>query len=390
MLAHESNEGGSSWIKFVDALFGDEPTQNELAKKSDLMAPQRSRIKVGDARMSGGIRRVLAGSDPGQLALREALTFIKASNSIDIDSGRTKTDHLRFEEVARRGIPLQTTVDVNVDDIGEADRPLTTAFLVCAAALVDQLGGKRRRGLGECTWAAFGNVPSVAVATDALESSSIPPTAIVAPKRPSQPNPSAEAGSWKKYQLTLSLLSPLIIADQVQGNVITSHDAVPGTHLLQFVAGKLKPDKFDPWPHIMAGDIRVLPANPDVGGQRGLPVPLIWELPKAKGDKDRLRLVGDVHGPNDPPYKPVRTGFMSGGVEHLQWLPRTPKSMRTHNTVVDATQRPDEEVGGVYSYEAIAADHVMHAEVWVRASIPNSAGLANLLAGETSLVGCTG
>ena len=74
--------------------------------------------------------------------------------------------------------------------------------------------------------------------------------------------------------------------------------------------------------------------------------------------------------PLQQPLKGLRTGYI--GLSVIGTLPRhackVPRVVCTHNTVEDKRQRPTTEVGGVYSYEAIAAGTRLRCELRLRAS----------------------
>jgi len=398
LLARGLDDGeAGSWTKFAELLFGSEPMLDE--KRAE--APTLSLITLGDARFSEGLRGFFTGSESGKKALRQALTFIKPGVSIDERSGAAKTDFLRFEEVARAGALLEAEGSV---DCADAEASVVAAFLAGAAALIERLGGKRRRGMGCCAVTVkFAGAPlSASEAAGILEATQNPPK-LPQHARPAETRafPSgALAHEWKKIALRVTLLSPLVAADEVQGNVITCQDYIPSGHLLSPIARRLADAGVaNVWTLIAAGDLRVLPATPEIEGQRSLPVPFCWEEQKGKkaktvrvkGKKIELKQYWQIPHPGDGDSgevkaqrvalksgyvvqcTPVRDGVHRKRIGHARSVPRV---LRTHNTIKDEIQRPHEYVGGVYTYEALAAGQTFRSEIWIRGADANVAKLS--------------
>ncbi len=384
----------TAWSELADTLFGSEPTQQDLAGNAVSAAPSQSLMRLEDAGLSPGIRLHLTGGSAGRAALRDALTFIRPGIEIDPLSGRTKTDFLRFEQVSRRSLVFAAggTVDLGNAQCSEIDQRVIAAFLVAAAALVERLGGKRRRGLGRCNWTMtfpsedflHDGAAAADILEEALQDGGVPRLLSLRKREPQTFAVDAGKTEWTIYRLAITTHAPVIVADEVQGNVITSQDSIPGTYLLGYVGQNLQGVVPEFWQHLAAGDVRVLPAYPDCNGERGLPLPLVWSLPKNKSDGIALQMIARGEDKLPYPMKPVRQGFVTGH-DPMWWLPATKKSFKTHNTVLDETQRPDEEVGGVYTYEAIAASQVLHAEVRVRRSLAGHDRLATCLTDKTTL-----
>lgn len=361
------------WTAFVDTLFGSEPALNPQCTTP----PIPSRITLPDCRMTEDARAHFVGSEVGRKVLREALTFVKPGVSISRRSGRAKEDCLRFEEVARKGIVLEASGALDCPD---EHRRVVVAFLVAAAALIERIGGKRRRGMGNCeVTAGFDQSfpENAAAAADILTGILNPPVlaSVLPPAYEQRSFGAIAAEEWVKIPLKLTLVSPTIIAEDVQGNVVTCQDFIPSSYLLRHVAAALDTAGVaDVWSLIASGEVRVLPATPEIGGKRGLPIPLRWETPKMEADGKAARLIPKVRIEDDTQHKPLREGFVSADASPVLHLQSVNKVLRTHNTVQDDSQRPDETVGGVYTYEALAAGQVFRSEVWLRGAAAQSVG----------------
>jgi CRISPR-associated protein Csx10 len=378
---------GPTWLALVDQLFGSEPALPGPAT-APAQAPVASRIELFDARFPDSMLAQLFGETPGRRALREALTIVKPGISIDRRSGRTKEKFLRFEEVACGGVRLMASGQL---ECLSPHWETAQAFLIGAAALIDRLGGKRRRGMGKCKVNVDFRRSGPADATTAagiLEKCIEPP--VLGIHRIAEPRSFGSSqlanAEWVKLDLKIKLNSPVIVPDEVQGNVVTSLGFIPGTFLLAAIAPRLEAmGVANAWNLVSAGDVRVTPATPQVDGQRGLPVPLFWERPKLKTQGTQLRQIPREQSDNGGvQHTPIRDGFIST-TSPMSLQSTVAKVMRTHNTVLDATQRPEEEVGGVYTYEALASGQVYRAEVWIRGVDVGAAAIAATLTCEARL-----
>ena len=150
--------------------------------------------------------------------------------------------------------------------------------------------------------------------------------------------------------LVLNLTGPLAVSSRTVGNVVETLDFLPGSYLLPHVTQTLTRLGVDPRGAIQRGDLCVLPATLEVGGERGRPAPMA--LFHEKEDKTKIvnRLLSGE--PEGKQLKRHRAGYVGAGNAPN---PHTvPLAVRTHNTVEDGRQRPTSDVGGVYTYEAIA------------------------------------
>lgn len=362
---------GSDWKPWRDLLFGSQPPRTSRGER--LPEPQPAGLEVRPARIGDALRAHLLA--PDAQVLRSALTFAKPGVKIDQASGRADDKHLRFEEMARAGTVLEAKCRLD-ERVPEDGLEAAAHFLAAAAGLVGRLGGKRRRGAGRCTW----KLPDhpVAAAADWLEAQSAAPPVpsrvmvkpVVAAALPSAPV--ADQG-WRTLPLRITLQTPVVVPAKTVGNVVQSLDHVPGTYLLPLVTRVLEAAGVPSVREAVArGDVQVLPAYPQVAGERGRPTPLVLaERKDGEGFKQAGEIVNKMRGEElEKQEKQLRGGYLSpttAGTLPSRFEVQT--VLGTHNTVDDQFQRPTTEVGGVYSYEAIAAGTILRSEVRCRADV---------------------
>ena len=364
-LAYGLNQAagkGDNWNDLVTGLFGSQP-----AIKPTGSPPVPSRLSLADLRFPKELREAFIGS----ASLREALTFIKPGVRIDPRSGTAMSNMLRFQEVCRAGAILSAEATIDKTDIKDGDIDTFIAFAFASLRLLERIGGGRRRGLGCCD-VKVSNVAGTKIysshkAVEFLDSR----TCKKAPKIPSLSLSSTDQvsfgsghkGDFVGIQLSIEARSPLLIMDQRLGNVTTCLDHIPGTMLLPIVARALRdadvaPDKVTRL--ITSGSLSVAPAYAMIEKKRGLPMPMRWHWEKEEATQptrsvENARVQaenkdaqmqrpkgGDVVARDGD----VVANYMTRTISHL---------VRTHNTVHDKKQKPDESVGGVYTYEAICA-----------------------------------
>ncbi|MCX7700244.1 MAG: RAMP superfamily CRISPR-associated protein [Gemmataceae bacterium] len=372
-----------AWSRMVDWLFGSQPAlgPNDPTERHSNPAnvPLGSAVQIRSARIPSPLLENLAHADR---RLRQALTFVKPGVKIDRRSGSAQTDFLRFEEVARKGMILEADCRLTVRDARA--RELASALLVASAKLVERLGGKRRRGTGRCRLEVIGTDVSAAVAW--LHGKTLPPewSSGEVSESPSDMLPAADSSDpWLCVPLVLHLQGPLAVSHRTTGNVVETLDFVPGSYLLPHVTQTLSGLGLDVRSAIQAGEICVLPAHPEVDGERGQPVPLAWFAPKGVEKPlegaNRAQVVNRLlHADTNAgtQLKQMRDGYVSTQAERVY---KTPLTVRTHSSVEDEPQRPTETTGGVYSYEAIApSDHgmpvILRSELRIRKSLAERLG----------------
>lgn len=348
-----------AWCDLLETVFGSQPALSQ--ENSRPTAPRPASMGVRSAHMPVSVKDAVAGKP----RLHAALTFVKPGVGIDEQTGAARANFLRFEEMARAGAVLDAVVDLPFAD---PHRTAATALLVAGAAFVEGVGGKRRRGAGRCTFDVIG-APSVEDAASWLEENASPPAG--RPAGRSAPPPPADdrrwSGSageeWVRVPLRLRTVTPVVVAESLLGNVVTTDDRVPGRMLLPLLARLLTAAGVDPARVIADRALVVTDAVVTVGGRPARPVPTVLQHPKEHPDF----LVNRLVEPETPEHSPLK-GLRSGWIGDLpkDGLPErtvVPRRLSTHNTIHDETQRPTSEVGGVYSYQAIAPDVELVAEV---------------------------
>ncbi len=330
----------SDWSKVVDAIFGDQPAlrARREAEDGEGLADDQPHAEVSDDGDSGrppcaGVLSLSAarfrdkfacclrdptpgGKDAGRERLRKALSFVKPGVAMDTRTGAARHDMLRFEEVARQGAVLEAHGEIRLDGRWpDKARESAFALLLAATKLVERLGGKRRRGNGRCeAELTIASGTPFAIIPDAV-------TWLQDNKKPTLPTTASgfTAGEdtaffgyrsignaddgWERQPLDLLLLSPLVIADDVLGNVVTSLDFIPGTYLLPHVTQALRGNGFDPRPYIAAGDIRISNATIHLDDTRALPVPMAWA--RGKDDEDETASESSEHVDGNAGVKPL-------------------------------------------------------------------------------------
>lgn len=372
------------WSTWVDYVFGHQSALPlaEAARSSAAPTayPRPAALTYrSPLRFPGRLRQVLAGADP---RCREALTFSKPGVALDPRTGAAREDALRFDEMARGGVTLKTVAEL--PDALDGDQLACAGILLWAGSrLLEGIGGKRRRGSGRCRLelSAAGMPPS----EESLRhwaGAPAPPPAPPAPTAPpglgaSEPEPGA---GWERALLRIRLDMPVLVHDRTTGNLVQGRDHVPGWALLPEVLKRLGSAAA----HAAArtGDLIVTPATPLIGGLPGCRVPRVVERSKDNPGAYLNRMTRQR--PPDEAYERINTGYVAaaggGGIETAAF------TLRSHNSIDDEAQRPTEDLGGVYSYQALAAGTVLGAEVRVRVGVL-PAGWHTRLDGEEWRIG---
>lgn len=344
-----------AWQKWVDYLFGEQPTLKKEAKEEIEIAPRHAALSIRPAYFSQPLREVVKN----KLSVRNALTFVKPGISIDADSGCAIENFLRFEEVVRGGAVLEAKCELNLPP-DKKQKEAAYALLVAGAKFVERLGGKRRRGSGKCELVI--NNQDIKSWISWIEKNVENP--------PSIPNLSKEEDTknvgyitknddkeWVEVSIGITTKSPVIISKRTVGNVVETLDYIPGTHLLKLIVKKLSGLGVDLGQAIAHGDIIVTNATLEVNGQQGKPVPLALFYKKSTGGLDKGGEIYNRFCEDEPEgqLKGYRSGYINSTDGTILPKHETIKMIvGTHNTVDDKVQSPTKDAGGgIYSYEAI-------------------------------------
>jgi CRISPR-associated protein Csx10 len=359
-LAHGLDNGSANgtWQKWVTLLFGDQP--NERNTISPDISPQAATLTIRTARFPNALRKKIASSEK----LKQALTFIKPSVRLD-KNGQAIDNNLHFDEVVRAGAILEARVFLEEEVFrNKAQKQTAYALLWAAAQTVQRLGGKRRRGLGRCQF-QFDAINKEEALKQLQQPAELPKAQALdfKDREFTQEKPS-KLDAWIEIPLDLTLKSPIIIAQGEFGNVVTSRDYIPGTHLLAAVSkllrGKNKLNLFD---DVVRGDIQVSNAYLADSNSRGLPVPMALFYKK---DDDSGKVYNRLMtNEAEAQLKQHRTGYLINDKN----LVKTQLQLTTHGTIDDKYQRPNETVGGVFSFEAIPAGTCLQSVLKMRQPI---------------------
>ena len=390
----DGDENGP-WGQIVDHLFGSQPAiekQETQVRERWLLGPVPSRLTIADARYPDAFGQWL--HENGKSAFCSAACFVKPGVEINPDSGRARDKALRFDEFARKGALLHTETFLDLCGDDEHDSALV-ALALASLLLLERLGGDRRRGAGKCK-IVVGQVrcvdesaknvkPETALpktqdeAVSWLEDhQSQPPTdlgAIVENSAAVDYQNPDEHAAFSRYALDVEILSPTTIADEVQGNVVTTLRYIPGVYLLHVavrLAAALGLDRGDVDAMISCGDIRVLPAYPVANtGDRALPLPSPIE--KRKVPAEGKPLFHNRHnGKPDGAFRRQDGAFCverraKGVVDGMEIARKVTTLLRTHNSVDDESQKPKQAAGGgVFVLESLKPATTLRSELWIR------------------------
>lgn len=312
---------GGGFGNLPSKLFGNQPethggAENEKAEKA--------KIGISSAELPKSVRDCIVAND-----LTSALFYVQPGIKIDTDTGCTEKDHLFSIEKVRRECVLFAEVTF-FQELSDNEAKL----LDDAIKAVRHIGGKRRRGAGLCRlrWN-----------TDLQEREM--------PRNNTFTHNNSDAPLILKIRLTN--LQPLVVASRTVGNIVQSSNEIPGYMLLSYYVNQV----FAPLGEermrkaVLNNEISVSNFLPELEGDIALPVPLC--MAKKKESEELVnRLVSEPSGKEQ--MKDIRTGcvrILSNEVKY--YSSGVQKIIRTHNTVEDASQKPDETTGGLFTYEAV-------------------------------------
>ncbi|MDA8066980.1 MAG: RAMP superfamily CRISPR-associated protein [Thermaerobacter sp.] len=361
------NGAPNVWTAWVRYIFGHEAGTSSVGEYAVPAA-----LSVRPARFPEQLRALVIE----RLAVREALTFLQPGVKVDADSGNAITKFLRFIEVARGPVTLTAPGRLAVEDLSADQAAAARCLLLAGAKAVERLGGKRRRGLGRCRltvgdleghfsmpggWQAW--LEEHARPDDPPSANRLRANRVVVPNR-SEESPTA---GWMRVPLHIELIDPVVVPQRYVGNVVRCLDFIPGTYFLPMISRLLEEAGEDPRELFASGSVAVLHAYPNWQGNRTLPIPLSFWRVKDKSDVYN-RLVEQEEIPEQ--LRQMRGGYLCA-VRQGRVYPYVSAKINTytHNRIEDAKQRPSEEVGGIYTYEALAPGTKWIAEIRMREAL---------------------
>ncbi|NLN93350.1 MAG: hypothetical protein GX130_08605 [Candidatus Hydrogenedens sp.] len=327
-----------------EILFGRQIPDHGGCKKK---TTQKAHLSVRPARISEADRRKTLNTPQD----KNALFIVQPHVKIEPNTGRAKDDHLFSIEQVRSTVVLEA--DVFLDSTGD-DKELRE-FLDKTLKAVRRIGGKRRRGAGRCTLAWKSGEDWKAIDNESFNFS----------VEDSEPTT-----GWFRIPLTLEALEMLQIHKETLGNTVETRDFIPGYLILPYIA---KVSRSDLRNAIAKGSLQISDFLPEIDESSVLPIPQVFFQPK--GDENTIinRLITP---PSDKTQqlKGLRSGYFYIAKQDetsstIRISTESALTLRMHNTVQDKTQRPDEDVGGVFSYGAIQRGTKFQGEIRCTAEV---------------------
>ncbi|NBD31868.1 MAG: hypothetical protein GVY17_02560 [Cyanobacteria bacterium] len=373
-VAEALDQGDSQrkWQNWVDFLFGNQPT---LANAEEAeIEPNPALIRIHSAFLEESLRQALKAKPQ----LKSAIALMKPGVKISPDTGSAMPDHLRIEELIRSGAVLTSQqCGFNYDDaikLTPEEQKTAYALLLAGATLVERIGGKRRRGSGNCT------ITIDPKSRGWLEWFQLQYQGNTLPDPPqwgkaelstaNQPSPKPKTSeNWWTIPLTINARSPLVLPKRTVGNIVECLDLIPGRYFLRYLHKKLD-SLIDVKSAIAHGNLIITNATISIDGQPSRPTPLCLFSDKLSGGLSQGEGVYNRFQEAEPEgiqLKGERSGYLGAFNPAKNQLPKhqTLKlELYTHNTIDDSVQRPSEEMGGgVYSYQAIPPNTTLQAEL---------------------------
>ena len=190
---------------------------------------------------------------------------------------------LRFEEMARAGSRLEAGGSLHAD---EASAALAEALLVAGAAMVERIGGKRRRGTGRCHITVEG-LMSLRDAVTLIEATSEPATIRAEGSRQDAIAVARGSQLVEFPHRDQGLDHAGLPSSGWSAMSLNRLEYVPGSNVLAIVAGAVQRAGLDVSDLIATGGLRVMRALPDVAGATGFLPPFALHRKKGASDNDR-------------------------------------------------------------------------------------------------------
>ena len=357
--ALDHSGSGSGWQAWVEFLFGSQPALQErgVVSGDGTLGPPRPAALWVDSLHYPRVVREVVGRRP---LLASAAVYIRPGVAIDPLSGRAEDELLRMEERARGGVSLSGKAELNVSGavLSEEQWACAGALLDAGARLLEALGGKRRRGAGRCRLEVTG-LPADWRWLEGRAAPPLPEPCAPPEVLPVSPHRADADEEWEAAELRLVVRRPLVAHERTVGNTVRSAGRVAGRRLLPAVLEKLGSAELAA--AARGGRLVITDATVEVDGAAGRPEPLALARTKQAPGRP-VNLLQEL--PTEAVELPDGSGYV--GPHH----PGRPPARGTcafthliHNTVDDALQRPVEAVGGLFTYQAIAAGTVLRAQV---------------------------
>jgi CRISPR-associated protein Csx10 len=369
----DNGKPNGAWQQWVTWLFGEQQPEEDENRATDV-TPAIAQLSVRSAHFPKTLQSALQNN----VLLQSMTTFVKPGVSINPYTGSALAEHLRFEEMSRTGAILQAEYQLDCAALSPEQQKIAEAILVAGASMVERLGAKRRRGAGRCCITVDGLLDlkqAIAKIERATDLTTLPPIAQVTHQAETLTLAEQTDANWWCIELEVTTQSPIIVHRRTVGNHQETQDYIPGTYFLPIVRKQLEQDlDLSIGNALMHGDVVITNANPVIAGiqRRGEAVPFSIFAPKAKTVTPLIhQRIGEAIAPEfsgDQQLRGIRQGYVALQDQMLHRVV-VDTEIAVHNTIVDAKQRPDTEVGGIYTYAAIPARQTFRLEVRIRESL---------------------
>ncbi|WP_216349364.1 RAMP superfamily CRISPR-associated protein [[Limnothrix rosea] IAM M-220] len=377
-IALDGGKKTGQWHNWINFIFGDQPA---LAEGAIEPAPRPAVVSIGSAYLDNDLRDALKAKK----GLKEAIAFIKPGVAIDPKTGSAEPQCLRFEEVVRMGAVLNADIGLDFspyEPVDQTTKEIVYALILAGTKLVERLGGKRRRGNGNCeittdasrdkwlrwfkdNYSDIEEPPSFNKEESADEDNSL----LVQNPQPITVN---NTETWWRIPLRIKTLSPVVIPKRTVGNVVESLDYIPGRYFIGHLHRKIG-QSLDLNGAIATNQIIITNATVEIAGRAGKPTPFCLFGKKLGGGLSKGKSVYNRFVEAEPKgiqLKGERGGYVGAfDDEQLPDHHSIKLGVNTHNTVQDEVQRPTSDVGGVYSYQAIPINTIFRAEIRIPQSL---------------------
>jgi CRISPR-associated protein Csx10 len=360
----DSGESDGRWAGAVTRIFGGSTGEGRRSS-----GPSAATLSIRPGRLSDDLIRnaEFLQREPDRLSVDRSFV------ALTVD-GVAKAGSLRRIETGLPGLEFFSQVSTPGREIDK----VTMAIVVLAAALIEGMGAKRRRGLGRCSVvlvSADGSAAmTVSEAREFVEGIIKNDADLVATLQPERStttkdvtSPSGGLRDWRRFTLSIESDTALLVGGTTSGNLVRSSDYIPGRALLPLVCSRLSRLGLDANGLVRAGELLVSNGALVVADKALSPTPLAFSRLK-RPEAGVAEVWNTLHGRPPSQSKQIRGGWVAatGGASDNLLHEFTSFQLRTHNVVNDALQRPDESTGGLFSYQAIEAGSRYQATLWLR------------------------
>lgn len=355
-FALDNGKENGQWAALVRELFGSPSLA--LSNNGD----SRGLLHVSPAVLTSAWRDRLTQND-GDVArlLKSGLRVSRRNVTIDDETGAAKRNHLRLIEFARAGLDLSAEYSIDTAQRWEIDLLLSVGLNE-----LTHIGSYRRRGSGRCTVTdshTFAPVEDILREhLDDVQHFNVPVDLRSSKGLTLHASPNSSEGMLRRAgTLRITLTQPVLATKAVLGNLLVSHDFIPGSVVLPLVAKAIGADA----PQLIRNQrIIVTDAVPAVDGHRMAKTPRsLLSSEKGTGWHRNSTDVRDARISSPEPADRAISGWGWFSEDRTWSIHHQELVVSAHASINDAAQRTLDN--GVYSLQAIPAHTVLDAEVWL-------------------------